>query len=155
MRDDYSTEFVNVSRLTMHPSQHQLGFMAIQVALYTWDETTQRWRRTPELLQNVEYSPPDFLLDITFTEPCTGVLYVYEHPDTRLQRAADRLRGVWGSAASPPAPAARSRHTTPGGASGRRQDAVSAPPGWLAQPVVKRLECDGRHTPAIKPPRQA
>ena len=49
----------------------------------------------PDLIATCAYDPPDFTLVVTFTRPVTGYLYLHEHPDVRLARAADRVRAAF------------------------------------------------------------
>lgn len=93
--DFYMQYLTNVETLTIPQAVHQLPYVAVQAVLYTIKPDTGRYRLMPDLIATCAYDPPDFTLVVTFTRPVTGYLYLHEHPDVRLARAADRVRAAF------------------------------------------------------------
>jgi hypothetical protein len=93
---DYTQCLTNVEMVSIPQVVHQLPYLAVQAVLYLLDPAATGWHRlAPELVATCEYHPPDFTLVVTFARPVTGYLYVHEHPDMQLERAAARVRAAF------------------------------------------------------------
>ena len=95
MSYDHTQYLSNVETVTIPASVHQLRSLAVQAVLYLLEPATGRHRQAPGLVAACVYGPPDYTITVTFTRPITGYLYIHEHPDMQLERAANRIQAAF------------------------------------------------------------